>query len=87
MKDLTKTDGATFDNDAKACFDRIILSLTNLRSRQLGFPRSACQLHADLLLKVDYVLTTAVGIFEQTEFTAKGGDLTGPSRHGLSLAR
>jgi hypothetical protein len=33
MLHLTKTDGGTFDNDAKACFDRII-PLTNLRSRQ-----------------------------------------------------
>jgi hypothetical protein len=32
MMNLTKSDGATFDNDAKACFDRIIPALTNLRS-------------------------------------------------------
>jgi hypothetical protein len=47
MMHLTKTDGGTFDNDAKACFDRIIPALTNLRSRQLGVPASACHTHAE----------------------------------------
>ena len=36
MMELTKSDGGTLDNDAMACFDRIIPALTNLRSRQLG---------------------------------------------------
>jgi hypothetical protein len=66
MMNLTKTDGATFDNDAKACFDRIIPALTNLRSRQLGRPRSPCHTHAKLLLKAAYVLKTAAGTSEQT---------------------
>jgi hypothetical protein len=49
MMDLTKTDGATFDNGAKACFDRIIPALTSLRGRPLGMPRSACHLCIDFL--------------------------------------
>jgi hypothetical protein len=36
MFDLTKTVGATFVDDAKACFDRIITALVKLHSRQLG---------------------------------------------------
>jgi hypothetical protein len=51
MTNLTKSDGATFDNDANACFDRILPALTNLRSRQLVMPRSACHMRAELLLK------------------------------------
>jgi hypothetical protein len=46
MMNLTKFDGATFDNDAKACFDRMIPVLTKIRSRQLGMPRSACHMYA-----------------------------------------
>jgi hypothetical protein len=38
MMQPTKTNGGTFDNDAKACFDRIIPALTNLCSRQLNVP-------------------------------------------------
>jgi hypothetical protein len=60
--DLTKTDGATFDNDAKGCFDRSISALANLRSRQLGMLRSACHMCAELLLKVSYNLETRAGI-------------------------
>jgi hypothetical protein len=57
---LTKTDGATFDNDAKACFDRIIPALTNLRSQQLGMSRSACHMHSELLRKASYVVKTTL---------------------------
>ena len=49
---LAKTDGSTFDNDAKACFDRNISS-------------SACHMHADLLLKVSYVVKTQSYINEE----------------------
>jgi hypothetical protein len=59
--DLTK-----IDNDAKALFDRIIPAPIYLRSRQLGMPRSACYLHADLLLKALYDLKTEAGISDQS---------------------
>jgi hypothetical protein len=62
MMQLTKTDGGTFDNDVKACFDRIIPTLTNLRSHQLGVPASACHTHAELLLKATYAVKTQAGI-------------------------
>ena len=38
---LTKTDGATFDNDAKACFDRIVRNVMMLVSRKLGMTKKA----------------------------------------------
>jgi hypothetical protein len=66
MMHLTKTDGRTFDNDAKACFDRIIPALTNLRSRQLGIPASACHTHTELLRTASYVVKTQAGIADQS---------------------
>ena len=65
MMNLTKTDGVTFDNDAKACYNRIILALTNLRSQQLGMPKSACHMHAELLRKASYGIKTGAGISDQ----------------------
>jgi hypothetical protein len=65
MMYLTKTDGATFDKDAKACFDRIIPTLTKLRRQQLGIPKSARNMHSELLRKASYVLKTGAGISEQ----------------------
>jgi hypothetical protein len=56
MMVLTEIDGATFDNDAKACFDRIIPAPTSLCSRQLGMPRSVCHLYPDLLSNASDVL-------------------------------
>ena len=66
MMQLTETDGGTLDNDAKACFDRIIPALTNLRSRQLGVRASACHTHAELLLKATYAVKTQAGISDKT---------------------
>ena len=43
MMHLTKTDGATFDNDAKACFDRIVRNIMMLVSRKLGMTKKACK--------------------------------------------
>jgi hypothetical protein len=66
MMDLAKIHGAAFDNEAKSCFDRIIPARTNLRSRQLGMPQSACHLHADLVLNASYVLNTGAGFSDQS---------------------
>jgi hypothetical protein len=76
MMNLTKSDGATFDNDAKACFDRIIPALTNLRSRQLGC-RSTCHMHAEVLLKASYVVKTQAGIYDQSYFSSDEQPLYG----------
>jgi hypothetical protein len=74
---LTKTDGGTFDNDAKACFNRIIPALTNLRSRQLGVPASACHTHAELLRTASYVVKTQAGISDQSYSSSAEAPLYG----------
>jgi hypothetical protein len=77
LMQLTKTDGGTFDNDAKACFDRIIPALTNLRSHQLGVPAAACHMHAELLQKATYAVKTQAGISEQTYYSSDEEPLYG----------
>jgi hypothetical protein len=80
MMNLTKTDGVTFDNDAAACFDRIISALTNFQSQQLRMPRSACHMHSELLRKASYVLKTGAGISEQAYSSTEAHLWRGP-RH------
>jgi hypothetical protein len=62
----TRTDLATFDNDAKSCYDRIVMSYAMLRCQQLGMPKSACQCLGDFLDNADYHLKTQLGISEET---------------------
>jgi hypothetical protein len=41
LMELTQTPGGTFDNDAKACFDRIVMVLAALWGQRLGLPEEA----------------------------------------------
>jgi hypothetical protein len=68
---ITRSDGATFDNDARACYDRIIPNLMSLCGQQLGLPRHITQAHATLLLNALYSLKTTLGVTDTflLEFT------------------
>ena len=59
---ITKTDGGTFDNDAKACYDRIIINLMSMCAQQLGMPPESAELQATILLLAKYRLKTALGL-------------------------
>jgi hypothetical protein len=51
----TRMDAIMFDNDAHACYDRIILSLAAIISRCAGMPRDAAHVLIWLLLtKMEY---------------------------------
>ena len=43
---LSKTDFATMDNDAKACYDRIIMLLATITSGHFGIPKTARDLQS-----------------------------------------
>lgn len=44
---LLKANRARFDNDASACYDRIIVALGMLAARRLGMPKNAIKTHAN----------------------------------------
>ena len=56
---LLKHNLARFDNDASACFDRIIVALGMLAARRCGMPDHAVQIHADCLELMRYTVKTA----------------------------
>jgi hypothetical protein len=62
----TKTNLATFDNDATGCYDRIITALAMIACRRLGVPESACLLQAITLASMIYYIKTARGISSGT---------------------
>jgi hypothetical protein len=45
VSDMAKATLGTFDNDAKACYDRIIISLAMLVSRKVEITKNAVKLH------------------------------------------
>ena len=46
---ITQTNGMTFDNDAKACYDRVVMNLALLASQRLGMPEHICRWYAQVL--------------------------------------
>jgi hypothetical protein len=61
---LTRTDGGTFDNDAKACYDRITPSMTSVCAQRLGMKQVNVGLHARTLEQAKYCLKTSLGTSE-----------------------
>ena len=59
-----KHNHARFDNDASACYDRIIVALGMLAARRCGMPDEAVQTHADCLRLMKYAVKTVHGISE-----------------------
>ena len=59
---LTRTDAIMFDNDASACYDRIIPSLAGMMSRRAGMPWNGSHVLIRLLLNMEYYVRTAYGV-------------------------
>lgn len=56
---------ARFDNDASACYDRIIVALAMLAARRCGMPEHSIQTHADVLRLMKYTVKTVHGVSDQ----------------------
>ena len=63
---ILKHDFARFDNDASACYDRIIVALAMLAAKKCGMPSHAVRSHSDALLFMQYAVKTVYGISETT---------------------
>ncbi|KAI2498302.1 hypothetical protein MHU86_16172 [Fragilaria crotonensis] len=61
---VLKHDLARFDNDASACYDRIIVALGMLAARRCGMPENAIRVHAEALELMQYTVKTVYGVSE-----------------------
>jgi hypothetical protein len=59
---VLKVNYARFDNDASACFDRIIVALGMLAARRCGMPTEAISTHAKSLELMKYMVKTVYGV-------------------------
>jgi hypothetical protein len=55
-------DACVFDNDATACYDRVIPSIAMIKSRRAGMSRTAANVLLTLLLRMEYHVRTAYGV-------------------------
>jgi hypothetical protein len=58
---LTRTDDETFDNDAKACYDRIIPNLTSICAQRLDMKPINAKLHSVILQQAEYTVKSTSG--------------------------
>jgi hypothetical protein len=68
---LSKSNGTTFDNDAKSCYDRIVMLFASLASQRIGMPAKACELLLSTLSKVKYRTRTIHGVSDSTYHTTR----------------
>ena len=60
-----RLDAVMFDNDATACYDRMIASISAIISRRAGMSRQAARTLLVLLLRMRYHVRTAYGVASQ----------------------
>ena len=63
---ILKISYARFDNDASACFDRIIVALAMMAAQRCGMPTNALMTHAAALEFMQYTVKTVYGISEDS---------------------
>jgi predicted transcriptional regulator len=76
----TRTNLTTFDNDAKACYDRIVMNYALQRSRQLGIPTTAAKTLGETLQKSKYTIKTSVLTSTTTYQSTETQSLHGPGQ-------
>lgn len=59
---ILKVNMARFDNDASACYDRIIVAFGMLAARRCGMPENAIRTHSSALQLMQYAVKTVYGV-------------------------
>ena len=84
---------AEMDKDATACYDRIVVSLSNQRDQQLGMPEGPCAMVGEVLQNATYRVKTQLGLSSQTyqcsdktpiHRTGQGAQHSAPKWRGVS---
>lgn len=79
---LAKINGTSFDNDAKSCFDRIVMPLASIASQQVGMTKRACNLFLNTLQQMQYHIKTTAGTSEASYSTTENYTIHGPGQGG-----
>ncbi|OEU09351.1 hypothetical protein FRACYDRAFT_248200 [Fragilariopsis cylindrus CCMP1102] len=66
MAMVTRTPLVKFNNDATACFDRILVHLLSLCLQSYGMPKKLTKIFGELLRVARYAIKTGIGISKET---------------------
>ncbi len=77
---LTRTPLATFDNDAKSCYDRIVMVFALMLCQKHGVPQSMCMMAALSLLMAEYSIKTKYGVSSDTYSSNAAHPTHGPGQ-------
>ena len=79
---MSKARGAFFDNDAKSCFDRIVMTVASLCSQQLGMPPAPCATFLTALSQMIYHIKTSFGVSNEHYSSTTDYTIHGPGQGG-----
>jgi hypothetical protein len=74
---LSRTNQATFCNNAMCCYDHIIIALENLVARRFGMPEEIAKLHSSTLAQMKCCVSTAMGISKDNYSLSKESPVYG----------
>jgi hypothetical protein len=57
-----KTNSIVFDNDAKGCYDRIIIGIAHLSIRRLGYSKNSVKMLGKLWEQLEHHIITGFGV-------------------------
>ena len=70
----------SFDNDAKSCYDRIVINLALLISQHLGMPSTICEWYSKFLHTINYHIQLPTLISQQSYNHSDDHPLHGPGQ-------
>jgi hypothetical protein len=79
---MSRTDCITFDNDAKSCFDRIVMVCASLITQRYGMDTSVIELVIKTLSQIKYFAKTYCGISEVPYQVSESHGVHGPGQGG-----
>jgi ribonuclease HI len=79
---LSKSNGSTFDNDAKSCYDRIVMLGASLMAQRIGMHPGVIELFMKMLNEVNYHAKTIYGVSELSYKSSPEYGIHGPGQGG-----
>jgi hypothetical protein len=84
---VTRTNLVKFNNDATACFDRILVHLLNLCLRSYGMPKKLTKILGEVLRVVRYAIKTGIVISKETYQHSDESPAFGSGQGSAALAQ
>jgi hypothetical protein len=79
---LSRSNGSTFDNDAKSCYDRIVMLGASLMAQRIGMDTEVLELFLKMLEEVKYHAKTIYGVSKLSYQSSDTYGIHGPGQGG-----